>query len=63
MQITPDIEKLIDLAIMEDYSMGDATTDALIPTKITGTATVVADEHGTIAVSYTHLTLPTILLV
>ncbi len=49
MQITPDIEKLIDLAIMEDYSMGDATTDALIPTKITGTATVVADEHGTIA--------------
>ena len=49
MQITPDIEKLIDLAIMEDYSMGDATTDALIPNKIKGRATVVADEQGTIA--------------
>ena len=49
MQITPDIEKLIDLAIMEDYSMGDATTDALIPNKISGKATVVADEEGTIA--------------
>ena len=34
---------------MEDYSMGDATTDALIPNKITGRAIVVADEHGTIA--------------
>jgi len=49
MQITPDIEKLIDLAIMEDYSMGDATTDALIPNKISGRAAVVADEEGTIA--------------
>lgn len=49
MQITPDIEKLIDLAIMEDYSMGDATTDALIPNKISGKAVVVADEEGTIA--------------
>jgi len=49
LQITPDIEKLIDLAIMEDYSMGDATTDALIPNKIKGRATVVADEQGTIA--------------
>jgi len=49
MQITPDIEKLIDLAIMEDYSMGDATTDALIPNKISGKAAVVADEEGTIA--------------
>ena len=49
MQITPDIEKLIDLAIMEDYSMGDATTDALIPNKIKGRATVVADEQGTVA--------------
>ena len=49
MQLTPDIEKLIDLAIMEDYSMGDATTDALIPNETIGSATVVADEGGTIA--------------
>ena len=50
MQLTPDIEKLIDLAIMEDYSMGDATTDALISKETIGSATVVADEGGTIAV-------------
>ncbi len=49
MKLTPDIEKLIDLAIMEDYSMGDATTDALIPNETIGSATVVADEGGTIA--------------
>ena len=49
MQLTPDIEKLIDLAIMEDYSMGDATTDALISNETIGSATVVADEEGTIA--------------
>ena len=49
MQLTPDIEKLIDLAIMEDYSMGDATTDALISNETIGSATVVADEGGTIA--------------
>ena len=49
MQLTPDIEKLIDLAIMEDYSMGDATTDALISNETIGNATVVADEEGTIA--------------
>ena len=29
--------------------MGDATTDALIPNKIKGRATVVADEQGTVA--------------
>ena len=49
MQLTPDIEKLIDLAIMEDYSMGDATTDSLIPHETIGSATVVADEGGVIA--------------
>ena len=49
MQLTPDIEKLIDLAIMEDYSMGDATTDALISNETIGNATVVADEEGTMA--------------
>ena len=49
MQLTPDIEKLIDLAIMEDYSMGDATTDALISKETIGSATVVSDEGGTIA--------------
>ena len=44
MKITPDMERLIELAIMEDYSAGDATTEALISLSIDGKA-----------VSYTHL--------
>lgn len=49
MHITPDISKLIDLAIQEDYSMGDATTEALIPNTTVGTATMVADMDGILA--------------
>ena len=49
MHITPDISKLIDLAIQEDYCMGDVTTEALIPDKAAGTATIVADMDGILA--------------
>ena len=49
MHITPDISKLIDLAIQEDYCMGDATTEALIPHNADGTATIVADMDGILA--------------
>ena len=49
MHITPDISKLIDLAIQEDYCMGDATTEAFIPDNADGTATIVADMDGILA--------------
>ena len=49
MHITPDISKLIDLAIQEDYCMGDVTTEALIPDNAAGTATIVADMDGILA--------------
>ena len=49
MHITPDICRLIDLAIQEDYCMGDVTTEALIPDKAAGTATIVADMDGILA--------------
>ena len=49
MKITPDMERLIELAIMEDYSAGDATTEALISTSIDGKATIVSDESGVLA--------------
>ncbi len=49
MIITPDIDKLIDLAIMEDYSSGDATTQSLIPPDLPGEATLVSDQAGILA--------------
>ena len=49
MIITPDIDKLIDLAIMEDYSSGDAPTQSLIPPDLPGEATLVSDEAGILA--------------
>ena len=49
MKITPDMERLIELAIMEDYSAGDATTEALISPHIDGKATIVSDESGVLA--------------
>ena len=49
MKITPDMESLIDLAIMEDYSTGDATTEALIPHEFEGRAAIVSDEDGILA--------------
>ena len=49
MIITPDVDKLIDLAIMEDYSSGDATTNSLIPMDLPGEAVLIADENGILA--------------
>ena len=49
MIITPDVDKLIDLAIMEDYSSGDATTNSLIPLDLPGEAVLIADENGILA--------------
>ena len=49
MKITPDMERLIELAIMEDYSAGDATTEALISPSIDGKATIISDENGVLA--------------
>ena len=49
MKITPHTHALIELAIMEDYSAGDATTEALISPKLTGSATIVSDEEGILA--------------
>ena len=43
------MERLIELAIMEDYSAGDATTEALISPDIGGKATIVSDESGVLA--------------
>ena len=49
MEITPGIESLVNLAIMEDYSSGDATTEALIPSDQAGHATIVSDEDGVLS--------------
>jgi len=49
MEITPGIESLVNLAIMEDYSSGDATTEALIPSNQAGHATIVSDEDGVLS--------------
>jgi nicotinate-nucleotide pyrophosphorylase (carboxylating) len=49
MIITPSIKSLVNLAIMEDYSMGDATTEALISDNLIGKATIISDEIGILA--------------
>ena len=49
LQITPEIDALIDRALAEDVSWGDATTDALIPVDATGRAQLIAKEEGTLA--------------
>ena len=49
MILNPDTLQLIDRAIMEDCSMGDATTETLIPGNTMGDATIVSDEVGILA--------------
>ena len=49
LRITPEIESLIDRALTEDLSIGDPTTEALIPPELSGTADLVADEEGVLA--------------
>ena len=48
-QITPEIEASIDKALTEDLSIGDPTTDALIPQDLTGRAKLVAKADGILA--------------
>ena len=42
----PDISVLIDRAIQEDLGLGDATTDALVPSDLPGEAVIFAKSPG-----------------
>ncbi len=46
MPLTPEVNDLIDRAIQEDLSIGDATTDALVPNDLLATATLHAKSPG-----------------
>ncbi len=46
MILTPEIHGLIDRALQEDLSIGDATTDALVPPELQATATLFAKQPG-----------------
>ena len=48
-QMTPETEDLIDRALTEDLSIGDPTTDILIPPELTGKANLVAKAEGVLA--------------
>ena len=48
-QMTPDTEVLIDRALSEDLSIGDPTTDILIPSDMQGKASFVAKQEGILA--------------
>jgi nicotinate-nucleotide pyrophosphorylase (carboxylating) len=43
------IDRIIDLALTEDISQGDVTSEALIPATLTGTATILAKAEGVLA--------------
>jgi nicotinate-nucleotide pyrophosphorylase (carboxylating) len=43
------IDGIIDLALAEDTSQGDVTSEALIPTKLQGRAIILAKEEGVLA--------------
>ena len=47
--MTPDAESLIDRALSEDLSIGDPTTDILIPDDMRGQADFVVKEAGALA--------------
>lgn len=49
LHMTPDAEALIDRALSEDLSIGDPTTDILIPDDMRGQADFVAKEAGALA--------------
>ena len=48
-QMTLETEALIDRALSEDLSIGDPTTDILIPPDLQGSASFVAKEQGVLA--------------
>ena len=47
--IAAQLERIVDMALMEDIGAGDTTTRALIATDAEGTATIVMREDGIIA--------------
>lgn len=49
MQITRDIRDLIDRTLAEDLSIGDPTTDILVPPDLESTAVLLAKEEGILA--------------
>ena len=49
MPLTPEVNDLIDRAIQEDLSIGDATTDALIPDGLQATATLHTKSPGVLS--------------
>jgi nicotinate-nucleotide pyrophosphorylase (carboxylating) len=49
MYMTREVADLIDRALGEDLSIGDPTTDILIPTDLTGKAALVSREPGVLA--------------
>ena len=49
LEITPEIQRLIDLALVEDQVFNDATTGVLIDPNIGGVGTFCAEAHGTLA--------------
>ena len=49
MQITRDIRDLIDRPLAEDLSIGDPTTDILVPPDLESTAVLLAKEEGILA--------------
>ena len=48
-RITPETESLIDRAISEDLSIGDPTTDLLIPPDLRGRASLLSKVEGVLA--------------
>ena len=49
MQITRDIRDLIDRTLAEDLSIGDPTTDILVPPDLESTAVLLAKQEGILA--------------
>ena len=49
LKIGPEAEALIDRALMEDLSIGDPTTEVLIPDDLEGRAVIVAKAAGVLA--------------
>ncbi len=49
MELTPDINRILDLAVSEDTAFGDVTTQALIPPELRGQASVLVKAEGVLA--------------
>ena len=58
-QFQKEIDLIIANAIREDVGDGDHSSLSCIPQTAMGKAKLLVKDQGVIAVSYTHLTLPT----